>query len=269
MCEVALITNLDKRDISKEFLEVLSKGNVEVITVAFESFRFPNDYKWSLAFYKLCVLKYTTTLSYDAVCYLDTDVFVQGSFDAIWKECEQNVLLYDINHGLNNSNYIKLCDEVSEYKGEKKLITHYGGEFFAANRMNAIEFCDICESTYNEIIRREFITTKGDEFIVSLAADTIKQKIKNAGAYIHRFWTGVEFTLISTCYEYNRVTVLYVPDEKMRGMLKMYSQYICKSQIPDDKIVFKIFHFKRSRLNTTFALYFLNIKKQIRKIIFK
>ena len=72
-------------------------------------------------------------MTYDKVCYMDTDVFIQASFDGIWKECNQNILLYDINHGLNTTNYVLLCDEVEKFEGRRKLITHYGGEFFAAS----------------------------------------------------------------------------------------------------------------------------------------
>ena len=40
-------------------------------------------------------------MKYESICYMDTDVYIQGSFDAIWTECRQNIMLYDINHGLN------------------------------------------------------------------------------------------------------------------------------------------------------------------------
>ena len=37
-------------------------------------------------------------MKYESICYMDTDVYIQGSFDAIWTECRQNIMLYDINH---------------------------------------------------------------------------------------------------------------------------------------------------------------------------
>ena len=40
------------------------------------------------------------------------------------------------------------------------------------------------------MLQKNFITTKGDEFILSLAANEMRESIKNAGAYIYRFWTG-------------------------------------------------------------------------------
>lgn len=68
-------------------------------------------------------------MKYESICYMDTDVYIQGSFDAIWTECRQNIMLYDINHGLNTRDYVLLCDEIESYCGQRKLITHYGGEF--------------------------------------------------------------------------------------------------------------------------------------------
>ena len=52
------------------------------------------------------------------------------------------------------------------------------------------------------------VQTKGDEFILNLTVNEMKEIIKNAGAYICRFWTGLDFWLVSTCYEYNKVLIL-------------------------------------------------------------
>lgn len=244
-CEVALATNLDKEDIPQEFVDVLLTGNVEIMKIPFDKFHFSEGYTWGLAFYKLCVLWYVSQMSYDAVCYMDTDVFVQGSFDAIWSECEQNILLYDINHGLNTGNYVRLCDEIEAYEGKRKLITHYGGEFFAASANDARVFCKVCESVYSGMMERKFVTTRGDEFIVSLAADKLRERIKNASAYIYRFWTGARFRLISTCYRYNRITVLHLPAEKERGMIAMYDHFVKKNLVPGDDVVWRMFRLKR------------------------
>ena len=79
-------------------------------------------------------MKHLCECDYDTICYMDADVYIQGGFDAIWKECEENILLYDINHGLNTKDYIELCDEVEKFNGGYGLITHYGGEFFTAKK---------------------------------------------------------------------------------------------------------------------------------------
>lgn len=195
----------------------------------------------------MCIKK-ISEMKYMSVCYLDTDVYIQGNFEAIWRECEQNVMLYDINHGLNTDDYISLCDEVEEFYGNRKLITHYGGEFFAASSSNAKEFVNVCEQVYSKMLEKDFRTTKGDEFILSVAAENMKASIKNAGAYVYRFWTGASFRLVSTCYEYNRIIVLHLPAEKEHGMLKMYDHYIRRGIVPSDKNAWRIFRLSKMPL---------------------
>lgn len=239
-CEVALATNIASNLIPKEYLDVLEKFQVSVLEIPFNNFVMPDNYLWSLAFYKLCVLKELSIRNYKNICYLDTDVYIQGSFDFLWDECEQNIMLYDINHGWQVKDYKIICEEFDKFIGEKKSLTHYGGEFFAASLQGTKLFVSILENIYLRMIKNGFITTKGDEFLVSLSAESIKERVKNAGAYIYRFWTAPGFRLISTCYEYNPVMVLHLPNEKNRGMLKLYKRYIQKGKIPSKRKVWKI-----------------------------
>lgn len=247
-CDVAFATNLKEKELPNEFLKILREWDIQVLEIPYNEFEFPGDYTWSLAFYKLCVLKRISEMKYMSVCYLDTDVYIQGNFEAIWRECEQNVMLYDINHGLNTDDYISLCDEVEEFYGNRKLITHYGGKFFAASSSNAKEFVNVCEQVYSKMLEKDFRTTKGDEFILSVAAENMKASIKNAGAYVYRFWTGASFRLVSTCYEYNRIIVLHLPAEKEHGMLKMYDHYIRRGIVPSDKNAWRIFRLSKMPL---------------------
>ena len=225
--DVALVTNFGRWNIPEEFLSIFDKWEIKVMEIPFDQFRFQGSYTW-----------------------------------AIWTECRQNIMLYDINHGLNTRDYVLLCDEIESYCGQRKLITHYGGEFFAASAENAKAFVDTCEQVYYEMLQKNFITTKGDEFILSLAANEMRESIKNAGAYIYRFWTGAGFRLISTCYEYNRITILHLPAEKEQGMLKIYDKYIKIGKIPVDEKVWKTFRLNR--------IPFLDkIKKMLRNTIMK
>lgn len=207
---------------------------------------FFSEYTWSLAFYKLCVLKHLCNVGFEKVVYLDTDVYIQGNFESIWKEVEQKILLHDINHGLNVEDYRSFCNEVKIFNNLNNLmyITHYSGEFFASNYKNAVQFVIHAERIYEEMVRKEFQTSKGDEFILSLAANEMKEIIKNAGAYICRFWTGTDFRLVSTCYEYNKVLILHLPAEKEKGLLKLYTNNIKKGQFPLEKSVWKICRLK-------------------------
>lgn len=238
-CAIAFATNLTRQELPSEFLELVDKWQILVFEIPFDDYVFSGDYPWSLAYYKLCVLQKISNMEYQAICYCDTDVYVQGSFEAIWQECDQHIMLYDIDHGLHTPDYVSLCDEVAEYFCRQKFITHYGGEFFAATTENARAFSEMCKEIYTEMVKRNIVTRKGDEYILSIAADKMKVNIKNAGAYIYRFWTGRNFRLISTCYKYNRIPILHVPNEKESGMISLYNRYIKHGFIPNDQQVWK------------------------------
>lgn len=216
-----------------------SKPNAKISHIEYDRFVFPDDYKWSLAFYKLNALSHMLEKGCDRICYLDVDVFVQGNFDNIWKECDYNILLYDINDGLGTSDYYRLCAEYKAYTGVDKTITHYGGEFFAANRDNAQMFANEMNIVYKKMIATSFKTETGDEFIVSVAAEALKLHIKNAGAYVYRYWTGNAFRLISSNYRYNAVTVLHMPNEKEKGLVSICDKYYLKGKKPTKEFVWK------------------------------
>jgi len=235
--DVALVTNIE---ISQKYAAILKKHDIKQIIIPFDMFLFPDDYKWGLAFYKLCSLYHVVReYEYDCYCYLDTDVYVQHSLSYIWEECKQNILLYDINHGLQVADYRKFVSELRDFQ-INEYITHYGGEFFAANRENAIQFSQKCLEIFEQILQQDFITTIGDEFIISLAAHKI-QNIKNAGAYIYRYWTGM-FRLISTNYLFNEVLILHVPTEKQTGMIVLFDKYIKKGRRLSNRTVHRVLH---------------------------
>lgn len=167
--------------------------------------------------------------------------------------------MYDINHGLTSPDYRRIVQEFQDF-GVSSYITHYGGEFFAASYKNAKDFIIECKSIYNKMICNNFITTSGDEFIISLAANNYKNKIKNAGAYIFRFWTG-SFYLISTCYKFNPVLILHLPGEKNKSILKIFNRYVKRNKFPRKKQVHRFSHLTHRSLET--------ILKQIAKKILR
>ena len=213
--------------------------NILIYIEEFDTFVFENDYPWCLAFYKLCALeKMANKYDYDNYIYTDADVYVQNSLDNVLLELKDNILLYDINHGLGVYNYRTTIEQIRNF-GIDSYITPYGGEFFGSNRKNAKEYISNCKDVYNEMIDKGFRTTKGDEFIISIVAHRMKSRVKNAGAYIFRFWTG-SFYLVSTCFKYNEVAILHMPDEKQKGMLKIYDILVKKHSLPSKEKVHKI-----------------------------
>ena len=242
-CDVALATNIKEDELSPSIVQVLKRNDILIFYYPFDRFRFCNSYPWGLAFYKLCCLSYIIeTTNYECICYFDSDVIVQNSLDSLWKETNEHIMLYDINHGLNTKNYQIMCKEVNEFIVDKhdSLPTHYGGEFFAACRKNAILFLKHIHNIYDEMIKREYMTTKGDEFIITIAASNCKTIIKNAAAYICRYWTDCDFRLVSTNYKYNAVCILHLPSEKTRGIIAIYNRFVSKGKMPSKKAIWKI-----------------------------
>lgn len=236
--DVALVCNAP---LPAEYASLLNNNGVLIFVEPFDSFLFENDYKWCLAFYKLCALeKMVQNYEYDNYMYTDADVYFQNPVEYCFTEARDNVLLYDINHGLNVPNYATTLDQFRDF-GVDTYITQYGGEFFCASRENAKIFVAHCKDVYNAMMDRHFRTNKGDEFITSIAASRMKEKIKNAGAYIYRFWTG-GFYLVSTCYRFNEISILHLPAEKQAGILKLFTYFRKTGQFPSKDKVHGICH---------------------------
>ena len=248
--DVALVTNID---LPNEYKTLLESKKIKIFFQDFDRFLFSSDYNWSLAFYKLCALYNTVRkYDYDYYCYLDSDVYIQSSFNNIWRECDKHILLYDINHGFQVEHYKHFLNEVNDYTGADKAITHFGGEFFAANRENSLSFSNKCLEIFTDMKDRNFITTHGDEFIISIAAEQYGGLVKNAGAYVFRFWTDV-FRLVSTCYINNPVSVIHVPDEKEYGMITLFDKYFSKSRPVKAAQIYRILHLKHRSLKTVYC----------------
>lgn len=248
--EVALVTNIE---LPEAYQQVLAQAEVEIIRYEFDKFNFGNDYRWSLAFYKLCAFWHVVhDTQYDNYAWLDSDVYIQLAFDDIWKECETNVLLYDICERNNEKGMRK---EASLFTGTNpQQWTHFGGEFFASNRNNALTFIQRCEEVFEEIKQGNFTVRSGDEFITSVAAQTCDIRIHNAAAYIYRYWTR-RFRLVSTNYRFDPVCILHVPAEKETGMIGLYRYYVHHNHMPKKHVVWRMLHLSHAPI--VISLYWL------------
>lgn len=234
--EVALVTNLQLNEYWKG---LFLNSDIKVFKVEYDDFVFEKHYGWSLAFYKLCALKSVLKMGYENIVLLDTDTYTQRSFEDIWKECENNILLYDISRGLYNSDYKIFCEEAQKFLGNKEYLTRWGGEFIAGNKIKLGRFINKCEEVYREMIERKFVTINGDEFIESIAAWYMKNEIKNAGAYIFRYWTAYRWHYVCSNYRSNPVCILHCPREKDYGLIKIYNYMMKHQKLPNPK---KIYH---------------------------
>ena len=235
--EVALITNMK---LNVEWTNLYQNNNIKIFNISYQNFLFSPEYDWSLAFYKLCALKYATTLDYNNIALIDTDTYTQRTFDDIWNECKTNILLYDISRGLYNGDYKIFYEEAQNYLNTKEYLTRWGGEFIAGNRFQLKAFIDKCEEIYFNMLKNNFITISGDEFIISIAAWYFRKEIKNAAAYVFRYWTAYRWHYVCSNYESNAVCVLHGPREKNYGLIKIFNYINRKGKLPSTKKVYRI-----------------------------
>lgn len=206
---------------------------------------------WQLAFFKLCALAHCLKhFDYSHICFMDTDVFVQRSFEAIWREADKSIMLYDICEPAGGY----MVKEMQGFLQTDECLTHFGGEFFAASSESAKEFITECENVFNEMKVDGFITKSGDEFITSIAAYRLKQKVKNAGAYIRRYWTG-SYRMICDDFKYNNIAILHMPAEKEQGFITLYNKYVSKGILPEKKQVWRMCHLNKPSLRVRIGVF--------------
>ena len=251
--DVMLVTNID---VPEPYASLLTSNGVAIEKCQFDRFNFGSVDKdgktvnWQLAFYKLCAIEHCVkNFEYDYYSYLDSDVFVQGSYDKIWQDARNNIMLYDVCEPCDGY----MVKEMQGFLHTDKCLTHFGGEFFAASRANALQFVGECGKVYDEMIATQYTTNSGDEFITSIAASRMKPNIKNAGAYIRRYWTG-SYRLICNDYEKNSIVILHVPAEKEYGIIKIYNKYVSAGKLPTKEQVWRICNFKNASIRVRIGI---------------
>lgn len=243
--DVAFIHNLKK--LPSEFEMFLKKNNIKNIYLEFNNFRFSSDYKWSLAFYKLNVIKYLSFESnYDEIILLDTDTFILGSLDSIWEICKSSLMLYNVQHSLELEVYKERLNEYYELYNKKIYPAVWGGEFVAGSRKILKKFIFECEKVYSKMILENFNTQFGDEFITFCAAENYDGRITDAAPYVRRYWTTNIYFQCFTDHEL-LLKILRVPNEKNNGFISIY-KYICKhNKLPNKRNVFKMLGLPRCK----------------------
>lgn len=229
-CDAALVTNVQ---VPEEFTHLFESAGIEVIHCPFDRFRFDASTPWSLAFYKLCALDHVVrSRDYDNVLLLDADTYVTASLDDVWRECSQHVLLLNIQHSLGIPQAQQMNREHAELFGRDAFLTNYGGEFVASSRAHLQQFLGVCSDIHHRMVEQRFVTRHGDEFILSAAAERSPGMVKDAGAYVARYWTQ-GFYLVSTNHRNNPVCVWHLPAEKRFALPRAYRYLQARGRVPE------------------------------------
>lgn len=236
--DVGFVHNL--KTIPQEFSLFFKKNDILTIYVEFDDFRFPPDYKWSLAFYKLCVMNYMAYNSdYNSIIILDTDTCVIGNVDSIWKICENRLMLYNVQHSLDLDAYQSRIEEYRKLYPNNLYPTVWGGEFIGASKAILKSFVEECKKVYQKLKVENFYTQFGDEFITFCAAENYSGKIIDAAPYVRRYWTTNIYYQCFTDHEL-LLKILHIPNEKNDGFIRIYNYITKHNSLPNNKKIFRI-----------------------------
>lgn len=234
--DVALVTNYV---IPEKYITIFKKHEIKIINIKFDNFVFDKNMKWNLAFFKLCALDYVVkNLKYENYLLLDTDTYTQNNLNDLFLESSKKILLYNMQHAISISQAINMNDEYKKLYNEQVYMTNYGGEFICGNRKNLSIFLNECNRVYKKMIKENFQTKHGDEFIICCSALKLPELIKDGAPYIYRYWTG-SFYLVSTNYKYNPISILHLPAEKNYGLIWIADYIIKNGKLPNKKKLWK------------------------------
>lgn len=231
--DMAIATNVD---IAEPYKSIFENNGIKIIRKDFTEFVFPKDFMWSLAFYKLCALKYVVEeLDYDKYLMVDSDTYCISDLYDMWNEADGRVMLYNLQHSFSNYQSVNMREEYSKLYGTEGVMpVNYGGEFIAGDKAALISLIADCEAVYRRMIEKNVPTKHGDEFIVCSAVEQYGHNVRAANAYIYRYWTR-RFYLVSTNFEFNRISIMHLPSEKETGFAYAYKYYRRHKELPPEK----------------------------------
>ena len=229
--DACLFVNFEVCDIFKsDFVE----QGIEIKQIEFNNFLFPPSYIWALAYFKINALKYAIdNTTYDKYMLLDTDTYTISSYNDIWSECNNGILLFNVDHRLSHPHRNVIIDNMELVLGQGEKITHYGGEFIAGSHKLLTVFLSECLTIFGKMKNLELDRTLGDEFVISVAAHKIRKDLVSANCYIYRYWTNPTFYFVATNYINNSVDIWHLPAEKERGMLGLYNYFRKNKNFPN------------------------------------
>ena len=237
--DVALVTNLS--EIDEQYQRILDREGIHIFKCPFDAFKFPDDYEWCLAFYKLCALKFACSLDYENILLIDSDTYVRGNFDYLWQNMSHNIILYD-RAGSTVDPKDELCElHYARYMYDKR-VQRVGGEFLAASKANLTIFIEKAEEVFRVMMRRNICVKSGDEYISSITAATFNNIDFSGIRYIYRFETGFWRERCNKG-QLSVTPILHVPGNKKTGMIKLYNYYVDHNAFPPENVVYKWFHF--------------------------
>lgn len=225
--EVVMITNREPLPFCREAFD---KAGIKITIIPYDSFTMPGNFPWSLAFFKLCAMAYLAKSDYEKVVVLDADTLSVRSYEEMWKEAEDGLLLYPVGHSYHHTEReVIRKDTVQLGFDHLGNMVHYGGEFVCGKVSDFAKYVAHCQEVFVRVEEKcsELRDTFNDETIFCIAAMLYRQhdRIIDAAAYSYRFWTVKGFYLVETTWKHQPVTIWHLPGEKTTGILELYKYY--------------------------------------------
>ena len=274
--DVALFVN---RPVSEQWEAKLTQNDISVRVCPFDEYAVPKEFRWALAFYKLCVLDHIVSShdlfdNYGHVLLMDNDTYTTGPYDDLWSEADMGVLLYNVGHSFSHKDREVIRQDFLKFfekEAKERAITHYGGELVAGSMAHLRDFMGTCRKVFDTMTKDPHLSMDklaGDETVWSVAAAVTDVPVINACPYIFRFWTE-KFYLVSTVTVSNPVCIWHLPSEKNTGFIRMYGYYNRHLSFPSVDASSRIFGLMAARRPFSLGSFFFRLRKKIWKILRK
>lgn len=228
--DVVLVINFE---MPKTYNDIFERNGIKIVKCDFDSFKFEDKLRYSLAYFKLCAFKYmVNTFNYDNYAQVDCDTYTFKSFKDIWEECKYFILALEIPYAINSSqSYV--YEEAKPLLNNFSYFQYYGSEFIAANRENSLQLINCCEQVYKDMMCKSIRSKSGDEFIWNIAICNNDLKVKNAQSYVMRCFTIRPYIFSS---DFKIKVLLHFPLEKNVGFLYLYDKIVKGKRIKADRV---------------------------------
>lgn len=250
--------------LDEQWASVFRNENIEVI-IAESTDRFVVDSQaeWNITQYKYeAMCRVCSKLDpTDNLLFLDSDTITVESLADIYTEiADGSLMLYDTRHSYSHPARKRIRENCMLLFGEGNPV-HWGGEFIAGNVKKVMEFLSECCDIAARMKDTQGLQNVADEHVTSIAITRLTGiKIRNASAYIYRFWTGDPY-IVSTNYYFDRVVIWHLPAEKASGFKEVYQYYKKHAVLPNVDFIAKV-----SRMPTIHAPLSLRIRRRLKKL---
>lgn len=256
-----LVTNIS---LDKQWNLIFRNENIEVIVVeSTDRFVVDSQAEWNITQYKYeAMWSVCSKLNpMDNLLFLDSDTITVGNLADIFSEiADGSLMLYDTRHSYSHPSRKRIRENYMQLFGEGNPV-HWGGEFIAGKVQQVMTFLSECCDIVDRMKNTQGLQNVADEHVTSIAITRLSGvQIRNASAYIYRFWTGDPY-IVSTNYYFDRVVIWHLPAEKVSGIREVYQYYIKHAVLPNVEFIAKV-----SRMPTIHAPLLLRIRRRLRKL---